>query len=286
MTGDAEAPFGGQALARLGRLRDPKMPLTARAAGFVSRRWPALLSLALLVAATASIWRLQVRRENDPVLRATQLLAAKSPLAALAELDKLSDDPRARSPQVQVLRGKAEHALGQLGMAFADFAAALDSDPASADPQVVSALVNDLDSEAFPQQWRPALVRVLGEKVGEPAADGLRSLIRSQRGKPRRDALEALETMGRATDDDRLAMAEAELGDPASPCPSVLNAIRVLVVAGNERAQWLLNKTAEENRRCGSREASDALRRIQRAASEGNGPPPDSAAGSLDPSTR
>src|SRR5207253_1519926 len=119
---------------------------------------------------------MQVRRENDPVVRAEQMLVARAPLAALAELDKLSDSPRSKSAQVQVVRGKAEHALGQLGMAFADFAAALDADYSVADPHVM-------------------------------------------------------------------------------------------------RAHALLARTAAENRRCGSREASDALRRLDRAKGQPAGAP-------------
>src|SRR5229473_1010625 len=107
----------------LRKLRDPRLPLATRAAAFVARRWPVLTVLALCAVLGAASWRVRVRRENDPVLRAEQMLVGKAPLAALAELDKLSDSPRSRSAQVQVLRGKAEHALGQLGMAFADFAA-------------------------------------------------------------------------------------------------------------------------------------------------------------------
>jgi hypothetical protein len=209
-----------------------------------------------------------VRRENDPVLRAEQMLVGKAPLAALAELDKLSDSPRSRSAQVQVLRGKAEHAMGQLGMAFADFAAALDADATVTDAEVVRALADDLESESFPLQWRPALVRILGERVGAPAAEPLRAIVRSQHGRPRREALEALELMGQARDEDRLALATAELSDKAAPCPAILNAVRVLVVAGTERAQALLSKTASERRRCGSREAADALRRLERAKAQ------------------
>jgi hypothetical protein len=74
--------------------------------------------------------------------------------------------------------------------------------------------------------------------------------------------------MGQATDEDRLALATAELSDKAAACAAVLNAIRVLVVAGTERAHALLAKTAAENRRCGSREASDALRRLDRAKAQ------------------
>ena len=272
MMGPRELPYDGRALQRLGKLRDPKLPLATRAAAFVARRWPVLAALALCVALGAASWRVRVRRENDPVLRAEQMLVGKAPLAVLAELDKLSDSPRSRSAQVQVLRGKAEHALGQLGMAFADFAAALDADASVADGEVVRALVDDLESEAFPLQWRPALVRILGERVGAPAAEPLRGIVRSQHGRPRREALEALELMGQARDEDRLALATAELSDKAAPCPAILNAVRVLVVAGTERAQALLSKTAAERRRCGSREAADALRRLERAKAQAGAP--------------
>lgn len=285
MTGPRELPYAGRALGRLGKLRDPKLPLATRAAAFVARRWPVLTALAVIAAAAGTYWRAHVRRENDPVVRAEQMLVAKAPLAALAELDKLSDTPRSRSAQVQVVRGKAEHALGQLGMAFADFAAALDADPSVADPHVIRALIDDLESEAFPLQWRPALVRILGERVGSPAAEPLRAVVRAQRSRARREALEALELMGQATDDDRLALATAELSDKATPCPAVLNAVRVLVVAGTERAQALLAKTAAENRRCGSREATDALRRLDRAkAQAGSTPASSSTAASATPS--
>jgi serine/threonine-protein kinase len=268
MIGPRELPYDGRALQRLGKLRDPRLPLATRAAAFVARRWPVLAALALCFVAAAASWRVRVRRENDPVLRAEQMLVAKAPLAALAELDKLSESPRSRTAQVQVLRGKAEHGMGQLGMAFADFAAALDADATVADPEVVRALVDDLESEAFPLQWRPALVRVLGERVGALAAEPLRGIVRSQHGRPRREALEALELMGQARDEDRLALATSELSDKAAPCPAILNAVRVLVVAGTERAQALLTKTAAEKRRCGSREATDALRRLERAKSQ------------------
>jgi serine/threonine protein kinase, bacterial len=278
MIGPRELPYDGRALQRLGKLRDPRLPLATRAAAFVARRWPVLAALALCFVAAAASWRVRVRRENDPVLRAEQMLVAKAPLAALAELDKLSESPRSRSAQVQILRGKAEHAMGQLGMAFADFAAALDADATVADPEVVRALVDDLESEAFPLQWRPALVRVLGERVGAPAAEALRGIVRSQHGRPRREALEALELMGQARDEDRLALATAELSDKAAPCPAILNAVRVLVVAGTERAQALLTRTAAEKRRCGSREAADALRRLERAK-------PQTASASSSPST-
>ena len=81
----------------------------------------------------------------------------------------------------------------------------------------------------------------------------------------RRDALEALELMGRARDEDRVAFAAADLRDKAASCPAVLAAVRVLGMAANEKAAALLREAASE-KRCGSREAKDALRRIERTA--------------------
>src|SRR5207245_863231 len=66
---------------------------------------------------------------NDPLDRAEALLESREPLAALVEPDRLADSPRAQDAEVQVVRGKAEHALGQLGPAFADFAAAVKQEP-------------------------------------------------------------------------------------------------------------------------------------------------------------
>src|SRR5262249_57025289 len=77
---------------------------------------------------------------QDPVDRAADLLEAREPLAALAELDRLADLPRASEPHVAVLRGKAEHALGRLGLAFADFAAAAQQDPLTIDGAAIAAL--------------------------------------------------------------------------------------------------------------------------------------------------
>ena len=57
------------------------------------------------------------------------------------ELDKITDPHRAKTATVAALRGKAEHAVGWVGMAFADFAAAIDDDPTTADGEVV--LVHD-----------------------------------------------------------------------------------------------------------------------------------------------
>jgi len=66
---------------------------------------------------------------------------------------------------------------------------------------------------------------------------------------------------------------------------AVLNAVRVLVVAGTERAHALLARTAAENRRCGSREAADALRRLDRAKAQAAGTAPADAAKTTTPTS-
>ena len=65
----------------------------------------------------------------------------------------------------------------------------------------------------------------------------------------------------------------------------MLNAVRVLVVAGTERAHALLARTAAENRRCGSREAADALRRLDRAKAQAAGTAPADAAKTTTPTS-
>jgi tetratricopeptide (TPR) repeat protein len=265
MTGPRDLPYAGTALRRIGRLSPPTLPWAPRAAKFFARTWPAFAVGLFLVAASGAAWRVRDERQRDPVLRASLLLTQKAPTAALAELDKLGGEPRAQAPQVSLLRGKAEQELGQLGMAFADFAAALDEDKTIADAQVVRALIDDLDSDAFPVQWRSALVHTIAEKVGAPAADPLRALTNAKMWRTRRDALDALELMGRARDDDRVAFAAADLRDHAASCPAVLAAVRVLGIAANETAVKLLHEAASQ-KRCGAREAKDALRRIERTA--------------------
>jgi hypothetical protein len=133
---------------------------------------------------------------------------------------------------------------------------------------MVRALVDDLDSDGFPVQWRSALVHTIAEKIGTPATEPLRALTSAKMWRTRRDALEALELMGRARDEDRVAFAAADLRDKAASCPAVLAAVRVLGMAANEKAAALLREAAAE-KRCGSREAKDALRRIERTT-----PPP------------
>src|SRR5205814_7353529 len=111
----------------------------------------------LLIAAAAGERGVQ----HDPVERAAGLLQARQPLAALAALDRLADSPRASEARVEVLRGKAEHALGKLGLSFADFAAAAQQDPLALDDAAISALCDQLDAETFPAPWPPALIRLL-----------------------------------------------------------------------------------------------------------------------------
>jgi serine/threonine-protein kinase len=261
---DRHLPYGGHALSRLGRLPDPAVALRIRVAVDraldVARRKVVWGAVAVFLVAAAAGER-GVR--NDPVERAIGLLQAREPLAALAELDRLADSPRASEPHVEVLRGKAEHALGKLGLAFADFAAAAQKDPGAIDQGAINALVDQLDSETFPSQWRPALVRLLGERIGRRAAPAVRHLLTSSRATSRNDALEVLELSGAATDADRLAAATAELSDPHAACSGRRAAVRRLALVADPRSEALLNSAAA-TKECGSAEARDALRRRKR----------------------
>src|SRR5437762_3070725 len=164
---DPAAPYGGEALSRLRRLPDPARAVRVRVALetalALARRRVVWAAAALLLVAAAAGEHAARGAEADPLSRARALVAAREPLAALLELDRLAESPRAQDADVQVVRGKAEHALGQLGPAFADFAAAARQDPAALDPGAIAALVDLLESEAFPAVWRPALVKLLGE---------------------------------------------------------------------------------------------------------------------------
>jgi serine/threonine-protein kinase len=265
-TGDAHAPYGGRALERLGWLPDPSRHvrmrrLIDRALAFGRRRAVWAAAGLLLVAAAAGERR--ARGPGDALRRAAGLLEARQPKAALAELDRLAETPRAHEPRVQVVRGRAEHALGQYGMAFADFAAAAEQDPHALDPQIVSALADELDAESFPPAWRPALVRLLGEKIGRDAAPAVRRLLASPLPRTRDDALEVLELAGAASDDDRLQVAEADLGDPRAPCASHREAVRRLSVVKDPRAERLLEQAAWSTG-CGGAQARDVLRRMRR----------------------
>ena len=262
---DPCAPYGGRALSRLRRLPDPARAVRVRvgvdsALDFARKRvvWAAA---GLLLIAAAAGERVSSRDDGDALARATAFLEAREPLAALTELDRLADTPRAQDPQVQVVRGKAEHAVGQLGPAFADFAAAAKQDPRALDAGALSALADLLDSEAFPALWRPALLRLLGEQIGHPATPYLRHLLSSPRSQSREDALQALETMGAAANGDRLAVARADLLDPRVSCSGRRSAVRRLGLVETTEAQSLLSRIAAEARACGAAEARDWLRR-------------------------
>jgi len=265
---DPRAPYGGRALARLGRLPNPARAVRLRMAtesalDFARKRivWAAA---ALLLIAAAAGEHVSSGTGNDPLARAEALLESREPLAALVELDRLADSPRAQDAEVQVVRGKAEHALGQLGPAFADFAAAVKQDPRALDEGAISALADLLDAEAFPAVWRPALLRLLGEQVGRAAAPAVRRLLASERAAARDDALHVLELSGSATNADRIAVARADLRDPRISCAARRSAVRRLAVAAGSEAEALLARAAEA-RACGSVEARDALRRRQGA---------------------
>jgi len=265
---DPRAPYGGHALARLGRLPNPARAVRLRMASesaldFARKRivWAAA---ALLLIAAAAGEHVSSGIGNDPLARAEALLESREPLAALVELDRLADSPRAQDAEVQIVRGKAEHALGQLGPAFADFAAAVKQDPRALDDGAISALAELLDSEAFPAVWRPALLKLLGEQVGRAAAPAVRRLLASERAAARDDALHVLELSGSATNADRIAVARADLRDPRISCAARRSAVRRLTAAAGSEAEALLARAAEA-RACGSVEARDALRRRQGA---------------------
>jgi serine/threonine-protein kinase len=266
---DPVAPYGGRALSRLRRLPDPARAVRLRVAAesvldFARKRavWAAA---GLLLVAAAAGERATRGPDLDPLARAQRLLEAREPLAALTELDRLADTPRAHEPEVQVVRGKAEHALGQLGPAFADFAAAARQDPRAIDAGAVAALADLMESETFPPVWRPALERLLGEQIGRPAAPPVRRLLSSSRARTREDALRVLELMSEATDADRLAVARSHLLDPRVSCAARRAAIRRLGLIESHEADSLLSRLASEGHACGSAEARDSLRRRQTA---------------------
>jgi hypothetical protein len=265
-SGDGRVPYGGRALSRLGRLPDPTQRvqlrrLIDRCVSFAQRRAVWAAAGLLLVAAAAG--ERGARGREDPLRRAAELLEARQPLAALAALDRLAETPRAHDPRVEVVRGRAEHALGRLGMAFSDFAAAAEQDRRALDAQVIAALADELDAESFPPVWRPALVRLLGERVGRDAAPAVRPLLDSALARTRDDALQVLELAGAASDEDRLRVAAADLADPDASCQSHREAVRRLAVAGGPRAEKLLEETAWKSG-CGGAQARDALRRMRR----------------------
>jgi serine/threonine-protein kinase len=257
------APYGRRALRRLGPLPDPSRTLAlrhavTRGARFLRRRaaWAAVV---LVLAGAAAGER---ARAHTPLARAEALLFERQPLAALAELDKLADTPDARAPSVALVRGKAFQAVGNLGLAFSDFAVALEA--GSRDEAALRALADDLDAESFPRSYRPALLKLLGEKAGRSAAPAVRRLLGSPRARTRRDAMQVLELAGAVTDADRLEVARADLADAATPCELRRQGVQRLEMVRDAAGQKLLEATAA-SKLCASREASDALRRLSRA---------------------
>ena len=264
---DPAAPYGRRALSRLRRLPDPARAVRLRVAAEsmleLARKRVLWIAAALLVVGAAAGERVARGSESDPLGRARALLQAHEPLAALLELDRLADSPRANDPDVQVVRGKAEHAMGQLGPAFADFAAAAKRDPGTIDDEALAALIDLLESEAFPAVWRPALIKVLGEGVGRPAAEAARRLLSSSRMASRDGGLEVLELAGAATDDDRLAVSRLDLLDSRSTCAGRKSSVRRLALVAGAEAETLLARIAGDAKACGAAEARDAVRRRQ-----------------------
>lgn len=262
-TGGPSAPYGRRALRRLGPLPDPSRTLAlrhavARGGRFLRRRsaWAALL---LVLAGAAAGER---KRSSQPLARAEEMLAELQPLAALAELDKLADKPESRAPAVVLVRAKAYQSMGNLGLAFSDFAAALEA--GSRDDGALRALADDLDAESFPRSFRPALLKLLGEKGGRSAAPAVRRLLDSPRATTRRDAMQVLELAGAVTDHDRLEVARADLGDAATPCELRRQAVQRLAMVRDPKALKILEVTAA-TKLCAAREAADTLRRRSRS---------------------
>jgi serine/threonine-protein kinase len=265
--GDPGAPYGGRGLARLGKLPDPSRAYVLWRAGeaalsFARKRIVWAAAALLLIAAAAG--ERGAREPEDPLRRAAELLDLRQPVAALSELDRLAETSRAHDPRVEVVRGKAEHALGQFGLAFSDFAEAAQQDPRALDVTALAALADELDSEAFPALWRPALIRLLGETVGRPAAAAVRPLLASPHARSRGDALEVLELAGAATDDERVGVATVDLNDEHAGCAAHERAVQRLAQVTDPRAEKLLTKVAWGTG-CGGAQARDALRRYRRA---------------------
>ena len=134
------------------------------------------------------------------------------------------------------------------------------------DAAAIAALANLVDSETFPPVWRPALERLLGEEIGRAAAPAVRRLLSSARARTRDDALRILETMGDATDADRMAVARCpHLLDARLSCAARRAAVRRLGLVESTEADSLLSRLASEGHACGSAEARDSLRRRQTA---------------------
>ena len=261
---DRAVPYGGRALARLGRMPDPARLLSVRVAADAALdfgRRHVLWGAAALLLIAAGVGERAVA-PRDPLRQAAEMVQARQPLAALAELDRIAGTPRANLPQVQVVRGKAEHLLGQLGLAFSDFAAAAQQDPRALDDPALAALADDLDAEAFPPLWRPALVKLLGETVGRRSAPAVRRLLNSPRAETRENVLQVLEVSAAATDADRIAVARAAAGDAHVSCAARTAAARRLSLVGDPQAEQLL---ASWRSGCGAAEARDALRRRARS---------------------
>lgn len=260
---EPKAPYGGRALARLGKLPHPslhpRLDATRRALEPVRKRavWIAA-AFVLLAAAAGERKHLPPR---DPVLRAAAFLDARQPTAALAELDKVAETAQAKDPNVALLRGKAEHALGQLGIAFSDFAAA----GAALDDAAIGMLADDLDADSFPEQWRPALVKLLGEGVGRRSAPAVRKYLSATKARARDAAIEVLELASAATDEDRLVVARSALADPHLNCSDRRKAVRRLAMVRDERVSEVLKPESESPKACASREARDILRKLPRS---------------------
>src|SRR5207237_393531 len=94
------------ARARGGGARGGRQRLATEPALDFARKRIVWAAAALLLIAAAAGEHVSSGIGNDPLARAEALLESREPLAALVELDRLADSPRAQDAEVQIVRGK------------------------------------------------------------------------------------------------------------------------------------------------------------------------------------
>src|SRR5205085_10459033 len=103
---DPLAPYRGQALSRLRHLPDPgrmiRVQVAVESALEFTRKRALWAAAGLLLVAAAAGEKVSNRVDADALARAAALIEAREPLAAMNELNRLADTPRANDPDVQV----------------------------------------------------------------------------------------------------------------------------------------------------------------------------------------
>ena len=264
-------PYGGVQLASLGvlpvasergavsRLQQAAVGAVAATRTYGLRAGIAgLLGLGLFFGGTELL-----RRFSDPLAVADRAVDGKQYTAALAELERAPKGSD-KLAAFHLVKGKALQGLQKRELAMAELATALQLAPGSVDAGLVTALVDDLDSDTFADAQRPKVIKLLGESVGARAEKPLRVLVSSGRGRTRRDALEALELMGKAQDGDRFVVASGDLAEKTAPCSAKQRAVQRLGSIGDERSAKLLGEVQDFGRCPLQQAAQDALRKIVR----------------------